>query len=150
MDATGMVHALEKIHQLLRPDGRLIDLHPIGEPSPLEVRIGERNILAGWVTESDDFVEYKQADVALEQVVQCGLFVVERESTLSFITYADSVAELREYMAKEWKDAILDEVSARKAEDLLNMAECGKELILRDQVRIARLKPGQPPSVAEI
>ncbi len=145
-----MVHALEKIHQLLRPDGRLIDLHPIGEPSPLEVRIGERNSLAGWVTESDDFVEYKQADAALAQVVQRGLFVVERESTLSFITYADSVAELREYMAKEWKDAILDEASARKAQDLLNMAECGKELILRDQVRIARLKPGQPSSVAEI
>jgi len=145
----GMVHALEKIHQLLRPDGRLIDLHPIGEPSPLEVHIGEHSVLAGWVTESDDFVEYKQADAALAQVVQRGLFIVEREGTLSFITYADSVAELREYMAKEWKDAILDEVSARKAEDLLNMTECGKELILRDQVRIAQLKPGQPSSVVE-
>jgi hypothetical protein len=93
--------------------------------------------------ESDDFIEYRQADAALAQVVERGLFVVERESTFPYITHAGSVSELREYLAEEWKDAILDEASAASAEELLSTSEPDRELILREQIRIARLKPGK-------
>ena len=50
-----MVHALETIHGLLKPDGRLIDIHPSGDPPPIIVRIGERSEIAGWLQETDDF-----------------------------------------------------------------------------------------------
>jgi len=139
-----MVHALEKIHQLLVPDGRLIDLHPTGDPPPIGVRIGQQTTLVGWMKETDDFIEYAQASGALAQVIRSGLFAVEREGTFEFVTYADSVFEWREYLAKEWKDAILDAAVAARAEELLSVPGPDRELILREQVRIARLKPMRP------
>jgi len=138
-----MVHALEKIHQLLEPDGRLIDIHPTGAPPPIEVRIGQQTIAVGWMKETDDFVEYAQASEALAQVVRRGLFAVERESAFEFVTHADSVSEWREYLAKEWKDAILDAAVAAKAEELLSVSGPDRELILREQIRIARLRVGR-------
>ena len=139
-----MVHALEKIHQLLEPEGRLMDIHPTGDPPPIGVRIGQQTMAVGWMKETDDFIEYAQASEALAQVIRRGLFAVEREGTFEFVTYADSVSEWREYLAKEWKDAILDAVVAAKAEELLSVPGPDRELILREQVRIARLKPLQP------
>jgi hypothetical protein len=140
MEPAGMVHALEKIHQLLELDGRLIDIHPTGDPPPIKVRIGQQTMSVGWMKETDDFVEYGQASDALAQVVGRGLFTVEREGTFEFVTCADSVSEWHEYLAKEWKDAILDAAVAAKAEELLSMPGPDREMILCEQVRIARLK----------
>jgi len=137
-----MVHALEKIHQILQPDGRLMDIHPSGEPPPIEVRVGQRTLVVGWMKETDDFVEYAQANAALSQVVERGWFDVERRGAFEFATHADSVTDLRDYLAKEWKDAILDEAVAATAEELLSAPEPDKELIVREQIRIARLRPG--------
>jgi len=139
-----MVHALEKIHRLLEPEGRLMDIHPTGDPPPIGVRIGQQTMVVGWMKETDDFIEYAQASEALAQVIRRGLFAVEREGTFEFVTYADSVSEWREYLAKEWKDAILDAVVAAKVEELLSVPGPDRELILREQVRIARLKPLRP------
>jgi hypothetical protein len=141
MDPAGMVHALERIHALLEPDGRLIDIHPSGEPPPMEVCAGQQTMGIGWMKETDDFIEYAQASAALSQVVERGGFDVERKGTFEFATHADSISDLREYLAKEWKDAILDEAVVVRAEELLSVLEHNKELIVREQVRIARLRP---------
>ena len=137
-----MVHALEKIHELLEPDGRLIDIHPSGEPPPIEVRLGQQMAVVGWMKEADDFVEYAQASAALSEAIQRGWFEVERKSTFEFATCADSISDLREYLAKEWKDAILEEAVMAKATELLDTSERDKELVVREQIRIARLRPG--------
>jgi len=137
-----MVHALEKIYNLLDREGRLIDIHPSGEPPPIEVRIGQQVTVVGWMRETDDFIEYAQAAAALSQVVERGWFDVERKGTFEFSTHADSVAALREHLAKEWKDAILDEAVAARAEQLLSAVERDKGLMVREQIRIARLRPG--------
>ena len=137
-----MVHALERIHQLLEPDGRLIDIHPSGEPPPIEVRVGQRATVVGWMKETDDFIEYAQAAAALSQVIERGWFDFERKGTFEFATHADSVSALREYLAKEWKDAILEETVIARATELLNTPERDTALIVREQIRIARLRPG--------
>ena len=137
-----MVHALERIRQLLEPDGGLVDIHPSGEPPPIEVRIGPQATVVGWMKETDDFSEYAQAATALSQAIERGWFDVERKGTFEFSTHADSVADLREHLAKEWKDAILDEAVAARAEQLLSAVERDKGLIVREQIRIARLRPG--------
>lgn len=136
-----MVHALEHIRQLLRIEGTLIDIHPSGEPPTIEVRIGLQTTVVGQMRETDDFVEYAQADDALAQAIQRGLYAVEREGVFQFATCANSVAELRGYLAKEWKDAILDESVAARADELLRAPASGGELIVREQVCIARLRP---------
>ena len=137
-----MVHALEKIRELLQPDGRLIDIHPSGAPPPIEVRIGQQTTVVGWMRETDDFIEYAQASAALSEAVQRGWFDVERKGAFEFATHADSISDLRDYLAKEWKDAILDEAVAARAEQLLSRVERDKGLIVREQIRIARLRPG--------
>jgi len=138
-----MVHALEKIRRLLKPDGILIDIHPPPEPSSIEVRIDRQTIPAGWLQESDDYTEYEDADDALARVVRSGLFAVEREGAFVLITHADTVAELREYVAEEWEEARVDDITAMRAEDLLSTPERDKEVILRESVRIARLRPAK-------
>ena len=136
-----MVHALEKIHRLLKPDGGLIDIHPPPDPASIEVRVGARTTLAGWLNETDDFAPYEDADRALAQVVQSGRFTVERDGTIALITHADTSAELREYVAEEWEHARIDDITAGRVDELLSTPGRDKEVILRETVRIARLKP---------
>ena len=136
-----MVHALEKIHSLLKPGGVLIDIHPTGEPASIEIRIRDRSMPAGWLQETNDYVEYEWADEALNRIVRSGLFTVERQSTFTFNTYTASIAELRDHLAEAWKDAILDGVTAARAEELLSTIERDKEVIVRESVYIARLEP---------
>ena len=68
-----MVHALEIIHGLLKKDGLLIDIHPNGEPPPIEVHVAGEVLLAGYLEEEADFVEYFEADGALADVTARGL-----------------------------------------------------------------------------
>jgi hypothetical protein len=140
MEPAGMVHALEKIHQCLKPEGGLIDIHPSGLPPTIEVWVGEQTTPIGWMKETDDFVEYGQASGALAQAVERGWFAVEREGSFEFTTRAGSVVELRDYLAKEWKDAILEESVAAKAEALLGAQTHDSGLMVREQIRIARLR----------
>ena len=73
--------------------------------------------------------------------MRSGLCTVERQSVFTFNTYAASIAELRDHLAEAWKDAILDEITAARAEELLSTIERDKEVILRESVFIARLGP---------
>jgi hypothetical protein len=41
-----MVHALEEIHRLLRPNGTLIDIRPYAEPTIVEVISGDQTLFA--------------------------------------------------------------------------------------------------------
>lgn len=136
-----MVHALEKLHRLLKPDGLLIDIHPTAEPASIEARISARTTLAGWLQETDDYAEYEHADEALAQAVRKRWFDVERQGTFEFVTYANDVAELRAFLAEEWEDARIDDMTVTRVDELMSTPERDKEVTLRESVRIARLKP---------
>ena len=43
---SGMVHALEEIHRLLKPDGMLINIHPVPEGYFIKVIQGDRTLFA--------------------------------------------------------------------------------------------------------
>jgi hypothetical protein len=143
MERAGMVHALQKIHRLLRPDGHLIDIHPTSDPASIEVRLGLQTTLAGWLHENDDYVEYEYADEALAKVAGSGLFVVERAGVFQFVTHAASIAELRDFLTEEWEDASIDDITGARVDDLMSTPERDKEVILRESIRIARLRPLQ-------
>ncbi len=135
-----MVHALEKIQQLLKPDGLLIDIHPTNEPAALAVRLLEQIIPAGWVNESDDYVEYEWADEALQRVVDSERFALERAGTFEFVWHADSMVDLRAYLAEEWKDASIDDLTAMRVEELLKLPVHDKEILVSEAIRIARYR----------
>ena len=139
-----MVHALESCRRLLRPGGYLVDIHPGGEPPPIEMALGEQHILLGHLQESDDFIEYAQADAALAQAVQMGLFTWQRREEFTFTTICSSVAELRAYLEENWGNAILNpEIDAREGEILARATptDTAPTVILSERVRIARLQP---------
>lgn len=137
-----MVHALETIHDLLKPDGILLDIHPTNEPAAIVVRLREQIIPAGWISESDDYVEYEWADEAVSVAVNDGLFTQEQCGTFEFVWHADSMDELRAYLAEEWKDAVIDDVTAMRIEELLKQPIHDKEILVSEAIRIARYRRG--------
>jgi hypothetical protein len=136
-----MVHALEKIHDLLQPTGILIDIHPFPEPPSLLVRVADVIHEAGWVRESDDYLAYEQADRALTEVIERGLFMLERRAQFRFTTHAPSLDDLRKHLEQEWQDAYIEDSTVRVVDDLLRTPERDKEILLRESVQIARLRP---------
>ena len=135
-----MVHALETIQQLLKPNGILLDIHPTNEPAAIAVRLREQIIPAGWIDESDDYVEYEWADEALQRMVDNQPFMLERVGTFEFMWHADSMNDLRAYLAEEWKDAIIDDVTAMRIEELLKLPLHDKEILVSEAIRIARYR----------
>ncbi len=133
-----MVHALEKIYRLLKPDGYLIDIHPTPEPAAIDVRLGSKLTSAGWIDEVTDYAEYEWADEALKHVTDAGLFALERDGTFEFVWHAESVADLLAYLAEDWTDARIDPVTAMRVEEMLQTPEHDKELLVREAIRIAR------------
>ncbi len=134
-----MVHALEQIHELLKHGGNLIDIHPDGEPVEFILPLDGREHLIGYMQETDDYIEYRQADEAIQMAISKGLFQVVKTGGFEFRTHADSFDELKAFLDENWSDAVItDEViaSARKFEK-----EHGKQrLFLREQTRIRLLR----------
>jgi hypothetical protein len=138
MTQPGMVHALEKIHGLIQPGGLLIDVHPSSDPAEIVVRARDQLTRAGWIDETDDYVEYEWADEALRQVVDRGLFALAHHGAFEFVWHADSLADLRAYLAEEWNDAAIDPVTAMRVEEMLKTPERDKEILVRKTIYIAR------------
>lgn len=133
-----MVHALEILHGLLKKDGILIDIHPSGEQPILEVVIGEYRQLMGYLHESDNFIEYAQANQAIESAIQQGLFHRQRQITFIFETVAASLADFQEYLDSKYTDAILtpgtrELIQAAMAQDPT------RSLVMSEKVLITRL-----------
>jgi len=149
-----MVHALEEIHRILKPTGILIDIHPVAEASPIEIHQGDKIEPVGDLSVRQWCSDYQQADEALTKINQRGLFIVEREGIFDSLTYYDSAAEMR----TDWKEAIdkfardvqsIDEslphaeAMAARAEELMQAAASGAELIVRERVHISRWRPSR-------
>lgn len=134
------MHALEIIHALLKPDGSLIDIHPSGQPPPIEACIAGPPHLLGYLQETDDFIEYAQANAALAEIIQRGLFTVEQQGEFVFFTRTGSVEELHVYLMDKWSDAVIPaEIEIRARELSLSVGQISS-VQLGEQVLITRLR----------
>lgn len=136
-----MVHALKKIQGLLGENGRLIDVHPIGEPAPIHVRLDKERHLVGWVQETSDYVKYGQADDALNEAVQRGWFCQEQRQLITSATYAQDLAALREHLHENWKEARIEALVAMQIESMLNSVTSDKEIIVQEKIWMSRFRP---------
>jgi hypothetical protein len=100
MEAEGMVHALEEIKRLLKPNGFLVDIHPIREEPLIQIYHGRKLLFS----ESDPGYDYDEslqhADKALDEVIQRGSFHIEGKAEFELFTYGSSAAEMQGYWAK--------------------------------------------------
>jgi hypothetical protein len=152
MEYGGMVHALEEIHRLLKPNGALIDIHPVSEPSRIEIHQPGKVDLVGRLAVRQWCFEFEQADIALAKIVKRGIFTVERNALFDLPTHYASAAELGtdlkesiEIFARDAQAAIeplphIQALSAR-AEELMQAAGSGAELIVHERTHISRLRP---------
>ncbi|MCP5097503.1 MAG: hypothetical protein GY943_18310 [Chloroflexi bacterium] len=136
-----MVHALQQIHSLLAPGGRLIDMHPTGEPPPITVRIGDEHHLVGWMREAIDYDPYALADEALKTAVSNHLYRQQIQDTFAYTIFFDTLSDLRKYLADEWSDAYIEDLVAMQIESLMHSTIPDQEIIVKEVVKIAQFHP---------
>jgi len=146
-----MVHALEEIQRLLKPDGCLIDIHPVLEAPLIKVYQGSRVLFVESNPDHDRTEEEsRQAEDALAQVVQRGLFIIERNSEFDLPIYGSSVIELRDFRAKigAFDDSPKDDaVEAQRTalyarvDEIMQAAGDGAEVAYHERARITRMNP---------
>ena len=147
-----MVHALEEIRRLLKPTGALIDIHPVAGSSPIEIHQGAKIDLVGDLLVQQWCNDSQQAESALAEMAQRGLFVVEREAAFDSLTHYASAAELRTDLKEDIDKFARDAQSAgeaaphaealsARAEELMQAAVSGAELIVREHAHISRWRP---------
>jgi len=131
-----MVHALKLVHQMLRPNGRLIEVHDLPVPHRIEVHSQGSTLKAGWLVDGEDYKSERLALNAITQVVSEGLFLLEDEQDFDFNVYADDLPELRMWLADGWKSAVLPERTLQRLEDLLTEAPQSARIVLKVQTRM--------------
>ena len=145
-----MVHALEEIQRLLKPNGCLIDIHPVREAPLIKVYRGQRVQFV----EPDPGYDYdesiQQAEDALTQSIQRGMFVIDGSDEFDLITYASSVVKLQEYFAKvgaydddpkdDAREAQRTAIYAR-VEEIMQAAGGEAEIAYHERAHITRLNP---------
>ncbi len=136
-----MVHALKQIHGLLEGNGRLLDIHPIGEPAPIYVRLDEERHLVGWIQEGSDYEKYLRADNALLEAIKLGWFRLEQQQLVTIATYITDLKTLRDHLREDWQDAWIDDFVAMQIQDRLNHLTPDKELIIEEQIWLSYYKP---------
>ena len=135
-----MVHALETVHALIKPGGLLIDIHPGLDKAWVEVRVNGKDYFLDIVEETDNYIEYQQANQALTEIVKRGLFSGEEAGEFIFMIHADSMDEMREFLSENWKDAILNDSLDGKAGEYFSKAAESVEVLIREEVLITRYK----------
>ena len=143
-----MVHALEEIHRLLIPNGTLIDIHPVLKAPLIEV-FQHGRVLSAEPNPEYTGEDYRQAEMALTQVIQRRLFVLERSEEFDFLVYGSSFAELRDYVAEAnaYEETSNDEEAVRReallaarVEQIMQTAGDGAEVATHERARISRLR----------
>jgi len=145
-----MVHALEEVQRLLKSDGYLIDIQPLIEAPLIKIYQGNRIVFIEPDPSYDYEEDLQQADVALTQVIQRGLFVIEERSEFDFLTHGSSAPELLAFWGKAGAgdhiseedpgEQRIKEVYAR-VEEIRQAAGLGAEVALHERARIIRLTP---------
>jgi hypothetical protein len=149
MDWEGMVHALEQSHRLLKPAGRLVDIHPLPDPPLLAVQ-RQGKLIFSEACPSEGTEAYRLADRAIDEAVQRRLFAREQSTVFDFRTYAPSVKALDEYltMITAFDQEAPDPQAERLWADLFARAAqaagapaLGLEVMLLERARMTSLRP---------
>ncbi|MEJ2600689.1 MAG: hypothetical protein P8Z00_20330 [Anaerolineales bacterium] len=144
-----MVHALEETRRLLKLDGVMVNILPVAEGFFIEVHHAGKVLFSERKRETPS-ENVLRAEAAIQQVLDRGLFVMDREDAFEFRTYGSSVSEIYAYWEEQsaYEEAPkADELLAREealyaqVEQILDELGEGAQVVFRERVRIARLSP---------
>ena len=146
-----MVHALEAVHRLLKPNGTLVDIRPHAEPSILEVAAGDQTLFAE-PKRAGDHEGVLDSDRAMDEILERKIFEAVRGRDFEFFSYGSTAAELREFWDRynDYEDTPIEEEQLSfedkvyaKADEVRKDSGKDAEVIVHERVRIARLKPAR-------
>ena len=146
-----MVHALEAVHRLLKPNGTLVDIRPHAEPSILEVAAGDQTLFAEPKREGDH-EGVLDSDRAMDEILERKIFEAVRGRDFEFFSYGSTAAELREFWDRysDYEDTPIEEEQPSfedkvyaKADEVRKDSGKDAEVIVHERVTIARLKPAR-------
>ena len=137
MPSEGMVDALKRAHAMVVLDGRILDIHPTEEPAL--VQMGDHTI--GPVDGGDAPVRHAAAGAAVTTVVRNGIFDVDGAFDFDFYTYADTIEELRDYIAENWGSTRIDDRTVEAARSALATSPTPLQPRTLERVRLTVLRP---------
>jgi hypothetical protein len=138
MDPEGMVHAVECLTRWLKPEGVLVDIHPTGRLPQAEVWSGDGRAVIGDLQECDS-QNYYLAGAAIDRAVTAGLYALTAGETFAFLYHAPTLGDMLDYACEHWRDLRVDAATAAQIEAALGPPGSGRELVVREEVRITRL-----------
>lgn len=137
-----MVHALDEIRRVIKPNGILIDLRPVEANWSVEVFSSVGYQVAGRLSDlpiavADDEAAYN----ALREVESRRWFIKEKEEEFAFYYYWDTPSEMKEFMEDEWKDfEKLEQSVYRAAQSLWASANADAQVRVRVKLLITKWK----------
>jgi hypothetical protein len=135
-----MVHALDEIRRVLKPNGILIDLRPVQDHWSVEVASMQEIKVAGLLTDlpigkADDEAAFR----AMREVESRGWFVREREEEFAFYYYWDTPYEMKEYIEEQWADfEKLEDDVFKVAQSAWAIANAEARVRVREKMLITR------------
>jgi SAM-dependent methyltransferase len=133
MEHESMVHALDEIHRVLKPNGQLIDLRPVEANWAVEVVSSTGWQAAGRLSDlpvalADD----EAAFAAMRQAASNGWYGKKDEKEFGFFYYWDTPSEMKAFMDDEWEDfEKMEEHVYQKASSLWASANADARLRVR-------------------
>jgi hypothetical protein len=144
MEHASMVHALDEIRGVLKPNGALIDLRPVednwqvevGSSAGYQISTGSTYQAAGRLSDLPAALEDDEAAFkAMREAESNGWYVKEKEQEFDFFYYWDTPSEMKEFMESEWEDfEKLEESVYRKAGSL--WVSAGGEARMRVRIKM--------------
>jgi hypothetical protein len=139
MTASGVVGALHNIHQSLRSQAILLDIHP--EPQPAAVEIWSRTkrvSLPPIIDPSNLIANIQRARGLLDTVVHDGYFALEAAASVDFVSHFKSVEAWFAFRIQRGKSVNVNEDVVAEARRMLER-EHGV-LRIRERISLRRLR----------
>lgn len=136
-----MVDALEIARRLLLPGGLVINIQPIGRARPLEIHGPAGIESAGTVSHRLNHANQVKARVAVQRVLERGLFRLEKQATVPFLSHFDSPTHVDDWLKETSTRSYLEPATLERALALAQAAGDHSETIMRETLLMSLLRP---------
>ncbi len=133
------MHVLSQIHEALRPDGVLVDVHPQPEHPRVVIVRREGAVAVGRIDWTEDNREIRAARRRLSAVQRQGFFRLERRRTFELRAYHESVDAWLEYRRDRGETSPIAPGTLLAARRELRSG--GGSLVVIERMRASALRP---------
>ena len=151
-----MLSAVAEARRVLRPRGLLVDIHPTGEPTHLEVWHAEygaaedfagqpenleavHRLPVGWLEHDESLQDFTAATDALAEALERG-FSLERSTTFDYRYFFDSLDELTEYLEDNEEHARASDEVLERALMAMKQAATPPKLVMVQRTIVTALR----------